>query len=171
VDEAKDWRTALLELVADEELVHGALQECALDLRRALLRGPLAQVRAQVERHQACLDDLSRLTQRGETLCHQAGLLPPERGFTLRLLADSQAVREDEHLREQMDQLLASVARSATEMAHNRYLIGRLWQWTEIELRRTVEPLLEGPGCPENGSRRPRAPEAAWLDPRVQEGQ
>jgi len=170
VDEAKDWRTALSALVAEEELVHGALQECALDLRRALLRGPLAQVRAQVEQHQACLDALSRLTQRGEDLCHQAGLLPPERGFTLRLLADSRAVREDERLRGQMDQLLASVARSAKEMAHNRYLIARLWQWTETELRRTVEPLLEGPECPADGSRRPRAPEAAWLDPRAQEG-
>ena len=95
-EEAKDWRGALDALLDEVRTAYGDLREGALDLRRALLRGPLADVQARVEEHRARLTHLSRLTRQAQTLCHDHGLVPADADFTLRRLAAAECVRSDE---------------------------------------------------------------------------
>ncbi|MFH1144586.1 MAG: flagellar export chaperone FlgN [Candidatus Eisenbacteria bacterium] len=166
LEEAKDWRGALNALLDEVHTAYGELQDCALALRRALLQGPLPEVQARVEEHQSRLTGLSRLIRRAQSQCRDHGLLPADAEFTLRRLAAVESVSRDEQLREKIDQLIGLVARTAQEMAHNRYLIGRLSQWSETELRLVFDALLQSPGYQESGRRSPGAAEATLFDRR-----
>jgi len=163
---AMDGRTALLALLGEEESAYDALQECALALRRALLQGSLDEIRARVAEHQSHFTRIASLTRRAEELCCGEGLLDPGTEFTLRRLADALASSGDERLRERTDRLLGVVARAAREMAHNRYLIGRLSQWTEDELRLVLAPLYQSAGHLENGTHGRATPDEAVADRR-----
>lgn len=166
MDQATDGRAALLALLEEEEAAYRTLQECALALRRALLQGSLDEIHARVAEHQAHFVRISSLTRKAGELCRDAGLLEAGAEFTLRRLADSPALRDDEPLLEATEGLLGTIARAAREMAHNRYLIGRLSQWTEAELRIVLEPLYESAGYLENGTRERATPGAAVVDRR-----
>ncbi|MCK4412041.1 MAG: flagellar export chaperone FlgN [Candidatus Eisenbacteria sp.] len=164
--EAKDWRTSLMTMLAEASQAYERLGNTSLDLRRALIQGELPKIRDQVAAHQDLLTVLAQIHEQCATFCRQGGLLAPDQPFAVGRLEAAPAVRADEPLHRCLSGLQASARRSAQEMQHNRYLIARLTEWTEKEMRLVLEPLFESAGYLDDGATRRGPTHPAMIDRR-----
>jgi hypothetical protein len=164
--EAKEWRPTLLSLLAEASQAYERLGSVSLELRRALVQGELTQIREQVAAHQALLTSLVQIQEQCTSLCRQSGLQAEGQPLALGRLLAVPEVQADEQLRRSLSELEASARRSAQEMQHNRYLIARLSEWTEKEMRLVLEPLFESAGYLDDGAAQPGPAHPAMIDRR-----